>query len=54
MQGKQLGEARRELESLGFKVDVEEFLGGFFGTVRSQTPTGGKAPEGSIIKLVVV
>lgn len=54
MQGKQLDEARRELESLGFKVEVEEFLGGFFGTVRSQNPAGGNAPEGSTITLVVV
>ena len=54
MQGKQVAEARRELESLGFEVQVEELLGGFFGTVRSQSPANGKAPEGSIIKLVVV
>lgn len=54
MQGKQLGEARATLEALGFKVQVEEFLGGFFGTVRSQTPAGGTAAEGSTIKLVVV
>lgn len=54
MQGKQLEEARTALQDLGFKVEVEEFLGGFFGTVRSQTPAGGTAPEGSTIKLVVV
>jgi beta-lactam-binding protein with PASTA domain/serine/threonine protein kinase len=54
MQGKQLAEARRELESLGFEVQVEELLGGFFGTVRSQSPASGKSPEGSTIKLVVV
>lgn len=54
MQGRQLAQARRELEALGFKVEVEEFLGGFFGTVRSQSPAGGSAPEGSTIKLVVV
>ena len=54
MQGRQLAQARQELEALGFKVDVEEFLGGFFGTVRSQSPAGGSAPEGSTIKLVVV
>jgi beta-lactam-binding protein with PASTA domain/serine/threonine protein kinase len=54
MQGKQIDEARRELESLGFKVQVEELLGGFFGTVRSQSPSGGMAPEGSTVRLVVV
>ncbi|PQZ88602.1 serine/threonine protein kinase [Arthrobacter sp. MYb227] len=54
VQGKQLREARATLESLGFKVQVDEFLGGFFGTVRSQTPAGGTAAEGSTIKLVVV
>jgi serine/threonine-protein kinase len=54
VQGKQVGEATAALEALGFKVDVEEFLGGFFGTVRTQTPAGGTAPEGSTIKLVVV
>lgn len=54
MQGKQLAEAKATLEALGFNVQVEEFLGGFFGTVRSQSPVGGTAPEGSTIKLVVV
>ncbi|EMQ98132.1 Stk1 family PASTA domain-containing Ser/Thr kinase [Paeniglutamicibacter gangotriensis] len=54
VQGRQLAEARKELEALGFKVEVEEFLGGFFGTVRSQSPDGGSAEEGSTIKLVVV
>ena len=54
VQGQQVGEAKAALEALGFTVDVEEFLGGFFGTVRSQTPAGGTAPEGSTVKLVVV
>ncbi|MFF5793658.1 PASTA domain-containing protein [Paeniglutamicibacter sp. NPDC012692] len=54
VQGKQVGEARAALEALGFKVEVDEFLGGFFGTVRSQSPSGGTAPEGSTVKLVVV
>ncbi|WP_411731715.1 protein kinase domain-containing protein [Paeniglutamicibacter sp.] len=54
MQGKQVGEARSILEGLGFQVEVREEFGGFFGTVRFQTPDGGSAPEGSTIKLVVV
>ncbi len=54
LQGKQISEAKATLEGLGFDVKVEEFLGGFFGTVRSQSPSGGTAPEGSVIRLVVV
>ncbi|MET0873046.1 MAG: PASTA domain-containing protein [Paeniglutamicibacter terrestris] len=54
VQGKQLNQARTELEALGFKLEVQEFLGGFFGTVRSQDPANGSAPEGSTIHLVVV
>ncbi|GAA4365763.1 Stk1 family PASTA domain-containing Ser/Thr kinase [Paeniglutamicibacter cryotolerans] len=53
-QGKQLDEAKAELERLGFTVEVEKLLGGFFGTVRSQDPASGTAPEKSIIRLVVV
>lgn len=52
--GKQVGVATQELEDLGFTVKVENFLGGFFGTVRIQTPDGGQAPEGSTIVLKVV
>lgn len=54
MVGKQVGVATSELEALGFEVSVENFLGGFFGTVRIQTPEGGLAPEGSTIVLKVV
>ena len=52
--GKQVGPATKELQDLGFTVKVENFLGGFFGTVRIQTPDGGQAPEGSTIVLKVV
>ncbi|WP_318241926.1 Stk1 family PASTA domain-containing Ser/Thr kinase [Arthrobacter gallicola] len=52
--GKQADTARRELEELGFKVQVNEILGGFFGTVRAQDPSSGTAPEGSVITLTVV
>ncbi len=54
MVGKQVGAATAALEALGFKVSVENLLGGFFGTVRFQTPDGGQAPEGSTIVLKVV
>ncbi|WP_318241886.1 Stk1 family PASTA domain-containing Ser/Thr kinase [Arthrobacter pullicola] len=52
--GKQADTARKELEELGFKVQVNEILGGFFGTVRAQDPSSGTAPEGSVITLTVV
>ena len=52
--GKQADTARQELERLGFRVEVNEILGGFFGTVRAQDPAGGTAPEGSVITLTVV
>lgn len=52
--GKQADTARKELEALGFKVQVNEILGGFFGTVRAQDPSNGTAPEGSVITLTVV
>ncbi|MHA7304587.1 Stk1 family PASTA domain-containing Ser/Thr kinase [Arthrobacter sp. TMN-49] len=52
--GKQVDAATKTLEDLGFKVDVQKLLGGFFGTVRFQTPDGGEAPEGSTIVLQVI
>ncbi len=52
--GKQATEARKGLEALGFKVDVNNILGGFFGTVRDQDPVNKDVPEGSVITLTVV
>lgn len=52
--GRQVAEARSELEKLGFTVDVNEILGGFFGTVRAQDPAGKSVPEGSTVTLTVV
>ena len=53
--GKQAAEAqRRPLRSSGFKVQVNNILGGFFGTVRDQDPVDTKVPEGSVITLTVV
>ncbi|WFR85277.1 PASTA domain-containing protein [Arthrobacter sp. Y-9] len=52
--GKQATVAKAELEKLGFTVVINEVLGGFFGTVRTQDPRGGTAPEGSTITLTVV
>ncbi|MEY9776111.1 PASTA domain-containing protein [Arthrobacter sp. MW3 TE3886] len=52
--GKQASEAQEALEKLGFKVQVDNILGGFFGTVRAQDPVDTKAPEGSTVTLTVV
>lgn len=52
--GKQAKEAREALEGLGFKVEVNNILGGFFGTVRDQDPVNKEVPEGSVITLTVV
>ena len=52
---KQEDEARAILERAGFKVEVQRFLGGAFGTVRLQDPGGGSmAPKGSTVTLTVV
>ena len=52
---KQEDEARAILERAGFKVEVQRFLGGAFGTVRLQDPAGGSmAPKGSTVTLTVV
>jgi serine/threonine-protein kinase len=52
--GKQAAEARRGLEALGFQVEVNNILGGFFGTVRDQDPVDEEVPEGSVVTLTVV
>ncbi|WP_026529601.1 Stk1 family PASTA domain-containing Ser/Thr kinase [Haematomicrobium sanguinis] len=52
--GKQEAEVKRALEQLGFTVEVQRYLGGIFGTVRSIEPSGPSAPEGSTITLLVV
>jgi serine/threonine-protein kinase len=52
--GRQVDDARAQLKALGFKVKVENLLGGFFGTVRFQDPQGVEAPEGSTVTLRVI
>lgn len=52
--GKQVGQASDALKQLGFDVRVENVLGGFFGTVRSQDPVDKDVPEGSVVTLTVV
>ena len=51
----QLEQARAALQGAGFKVKVEKLLGGFFNTVRSQTPPAGSmAPKGSTVTITIV
>lgn len=52
--GKQAADARKALEALGFEVRVNNILGGFFGTVRDQSPVNREVPEGSVITITVV
>jgi len=53
--GQQLPQARAALEAAGFKVTVRRALGGFFGTVRLQDPSGGsQAPKGSTVTVTIV
>lgn len=53
--GKQAEVARRALTAAGFKVAEEEVLGGYFGTVRSQSPAGAaKAKVGSTVTITIV
>ncbi|WP_369053588.1 Stk1 family PASTA domain-containing Ser/Thr kinase [Kineococcus terrestris] len=55
VQGRQVADARAALEELGFRVRVENVLGGIFGTVRSSDPGAGEAvPRGSTVTLTVV
>ena len=53
--GSQIGAARKLLASQGFKVVVQNAFGGFFGTVRFQTPAAGeRVKAGATITLTVV
>jgi beta-lactam-binding protein with PASTA domain len=48
-------EAKHILEDAGFKVKVDRFMGGIFGTVRSQDPPADSMqPKGTTITLIVV
>ena len=53
--GSQIDPARKLLVSQGFKVVVQNAFGGFFGTVRFQTPSAGeRVMAGATITLTVV
>ena len=53
--GQQIGPATRLLEAQGFTVTVQKAFGGYFGTVRFQTPGGGsRVRPGATITLTVI
>ena len=53
--GLQEGEATQILEDAGFVVSYDRFLGGYFGTVRAQTPAAGQMLQpGSTVTITVV
>lgn len=52
--GKKVEQARAELQRLNLRAQVNEILGGFFGTVRAQDPVNTSVPEGSVVTLTVV
>lgn len=53
--GEQVEVATKQLEALGFTVELRKILGGYFGSVRAQNPDGGtQAPKGATITLTVV
>lgn len=51
---KQVADAVAILEGQGFVVDVKRIAGGFFGTVRYQSPESGQAPKGSTVTITIV
>lgn len=53
--GLQEGEATQILEDAGFVVSYDRFLGGYFGTIRAQTPAAGQMLQpGSTVTITVV
>ncbi|MGZ4662277.1 MAG: PASTA domain-containing protein, partial [Arthrobacter sp.] len=52
--GKQAAEVEQALKKLGFEVRRNNILGGFFGTVRDQSPVNREVPEGSVVTITVV
>ncbi len=42
------------LTAAGFQVNQQKILGGIFGTVRAQSPSGGTAPKGSTVTIQIV
>ena len=55
LKGEQVDDARGQLEGQGVKVEVDDILGGLFGTVRDQSvPPGTQVEVGSTVTLTVV
>lgn len=55
LEGQQVDDARGQLESQGVRVEVNDVLGGLFGTVRDQSvPPGTQVEVGSTVTLTVV
>jgi serine/threonine-protein kinase len=52
--GKDVDAATKALQAKGFRVQVNNILGGLFGLVRTQDPQHGKQPFGSTITLGVI
>jgi serine/threonine protein kinase/beta-lactam-binding protein with PASTA domain len=53
--GKHVDQARKILQKAGFQVQVRNVLGGFFGTVRLESPDGNsQAPKGSVVTITIV
>jgi len=52
--GDDVGTATKTLHKLGLKVSVNNVLGGFFGLVRGQSPSGGTLPVGGTVTLTVI
>jgi beta-lactam-binding protein with PASTA domain/tRNA A-37 threonylcarbamoyl transferase component Bud32 len=53
--GLQLATARARLEAAGLRVEATRYLGGLFGTVRTQSaPPGERIARGSTISLLIV
>ncbi len=53
--GQQVDAARTTLQAAGFSVEVENILGGFFGTVRSQSVAAGQeVAKGSTVVIAIV
>jgi len=53
--GLQLVTARARLEAAGLRVEATRYLGGLFGTVRTQSaPPGERIARGSTVSLLIV
>jgi len=54
VRGRSKDDAVAALKAAGFQVRVSAPLGEVFGLVSQQRPSGGRAPKGSTVTVVVV